>query len=104
VFMALLLGRVALGEPVAELSWPFWGTVVSGSVFVLVELHCSFVFLLQLKGLAVVAKMLLLAAAGFTSEGALGLLIVAIVIGGISSHMPGRFRYYSIFHGREVKE
>ena len=29
-------------------------------------------------------------------------LLVAIMVGGVSSHMPGRYRYYSLLHGRDV--
>ncbi len=68
------------------------------------ELYTSCVFLLQLKGWAVIAKALLLWAALAAPAHALGYLLAAIVIGGISSHMPGRFRYYSVVHGRVVKE
>ena len=32
------------------------------------------------------------------------MVVLAIIIGGISSHMPGKYRYYSIWHGRVIKE
>ena len=51
-----------------------------------------------------IVKALLLASAAAAPDSALELLVVAIIIGGISSHMPGRFRYYSLWHGREIKE
>jgi hypothetical protein len=31
-------------------------------------------------------------------------LIVAVIIGGVSSHMQGKYRYFSPFHGRVIKE
>lgn len=104
IAMAFLLGGVAGGAAVGDLAWALWGTVLTGAGYMAVELFNSFVFLIQLKGLAVIAKILLLGAAGLSADGALGLLVTAIVIGGISSHMPGRFRYFSIFHWREMKE
>ncbi len=102
--MGLLVGGVARGDAIAALPWPLWGTVASGVLFVAVELHHSCVFLLQLKGLAVLVKAVLLVGAVAAPDAALTLLLLAIGIGGISSHMPGRYRYYSPWHGRELKE
>ena len=103
IAMGLLLGSAAMA-PAAPLNagW-LWMTAFSGLAYVLLEVYASGVWLIQLKGLAVVAKFLLLAAAASSSQGGVTLLITAVIIGGISSHMPGRFRYYSPFHGRVVK-
>jgi len=103
IAMGLLVGGVAAGSPPAELPWAFWGTVVTGAAFVAVELHASGLFLLQLKGLAVLFKAVLLAGVALAPQAALAQLVAAIVVGGISSHMPGRFRYFSPFHGRVIK-
>jgi len=102
--MAFLVGAVAQGAALHSLSGALWGLVLSGGIYVAVELYTSCVFMLQLKGLAVVAKFLLMGAASAHPENAVPYLLVAIIIGGISSHMSGRYRYYSIFHGRVVKE
>jgi hypothetical protein len=104
ITMALLVGGVAAGEAPLELGFAFWGTVATGLAYVALELFNTGVWLFQLKGLAVMVKALLLAAAAVAPESALAWLIAAIVIGGISSHMPGRFRYYSLWHGRQIKE
>jgi hypothetical protein len=103
IAMGLLVGQVSLGIAPNTLPGALWGTVITGLVFVGIELYQSQVFLVQLKGLAVFAKMALLLAAVEIPSAALPLLIVAIVIGGVSSHMPGRFRYYSIFHRQVLK-
>ena len=31
-----------------------------------------------------------------------GLLTLVVVIGVVTSHMPGRYRYYSLLHGRPI--
>ena len=87
-----------------ELEYAFWGTVATGVAFVALELFNTGIWLIQLKGLAVMVKALLLAAAAAAPDSALGWLIASIVIGGISSHMPGKYRYYSLWHGRQIKE
>ena len=103
ITMALLVGGVAGGAAPLELVFAFWGTVATGMAYVALELFNTGVWLFQLKGLAVMVKALLLAAAAAAPDSALAWLIAAIVIGGISSHMPGRFRYYSLWHGRQIK-
>ncbi len=30
------------------------------------------------------------------------LLTAVVVIGAVTSHMPGRYRYYSLLHGRSI--
>lgn len=102
--MGLLLGGVAAGHAPAELSAAMWGTLLSGAVFVALELYQSGVWLLQLKGWAVMLKLMLFIGAVTTQEHSLPLLYAALVVGGISSHMPGRYRYYSPLHGRVVKQ
>jgi hypothetical protein len=41
---------------------------------------------------------------GFEATGEHGLLLLALalVIGSVSSHMPGRWRYHALLHGRVV--
>ena len=104
IAMAFLVGGVAVSAPPLGLEAPFWGTVVTGVVFVGLELFNTAVWLFQLKGPVVIVEALLLASAAAAPDSALELFIVAIIIGGISSHMPGRFRYNTLWHGREIKE
>jgi len=103
IAMGLLVGGVAAGTPVEHLTPAIWGTLLTGAVFVGLELYESWVFLVQVKGLAVLLKLLLLAGSVAFPGSALPLLVAAIVIGGFSSHMPGKYRYYSILHGRTLK-
>jgi hypothetical protein len=103
IAMGLLVGGVAVGASRSDLSAALWGTFLSGVLFVAVELYQSAMFLFQVKGVAVLVKLLLLVAAVELPESALPLIIAAIVIGGISSHMPGRYRHYSFLHGRTLQ-
>ena len=103
IAMGLLVGGVAAGTTPEFLQGAYWGTLASGALFVGIELYQSLNFLVQVKGLAVFAKLLLLIGAFETRESSLSLLIAAIVIGGLSSHMPGRFRHYSVFHRRVLQ-
>lgn len=102
--MGLLIGGFAAGVPLQHLAGPFWWTLGSGVVFVAVELHASCIFLLQLKGIAVLTKTLLFLLAWAEPDRAMTCFVISVIIGGVSSHMPGKFRYFSPLHGRAVKE
>ena len=102
--MGYLLGGTAHGLALAEQPIGVWNTFASGAVFMALELYASCIWLFQLKGLAVIVKLLLLGAALASSGSGLPYLIVAVVIGGISSHMPGKYRYFSPYHGQVMKE
>jgi hypothetical protein len=56
--------------------------------------------LVQVRGVATFLKLGALAAIGLTPDWTVALLTLALVIGSISSHMPGRWRYHSVLHGR----
>ena len=103
IAMGLLVGGVAGGASSSDLTAALWGTFLSGALFVAIELYQSVQFVFQVKGIAVLVKLLLLMGAVEWPESALPFLIAAIVIGGISSHMPGKYRHYSILHGRPLQ-
>ena len=100
--MGLLVGGVAAGLPPEQTAGALWGTLTTGAAFVGIELFQAPIFLVQLKGIAVLAKFMLLIVAVEIPSAALPAMILAIIIGGISSHMPGKYRYYSIVHRRVI--
>lgn len=78
-------------------------TLVSGLAMVAVELWTHGIWLLQVRGQAVIIKLLLLALTLYTDKTAdLILLGVIIVISGLVSHAPGNVRYYSVFYQRRI--
>ena len=82
ITMALLVGGVAGGAAPLELVFAFWGTVATGVAFVALELFNTGVWLFQLKGLAVMVKALLLAAAaaGNIKNGLIDAIVVDDII------------------------
>lgn len=73
-------------------------TVISGCLMVLLETWSNGIWLIQLRGLATLIKLLLLALSFIW--GIHGYMIfIAIIISGLIAHAPGKVRYYSIFHG-----
>jgi hypothetical protein len=99
-----LLGGHVFGvaaEPL--LPWLFVA-IASGAVMLGVELYTSFDWLTQVGGLAVVLKLAVLCAIPFAWSARVPLLFVVVLIAGVGSHMPGKFRHYSLLYRRSMKE
>jgi hypothetical protein len=77
-------------------------TLASGGALMALEMYRTPVWPVQVRGVATFVKVLLVAAVGLWWDARVWLLTMAIVIGGVVSHMPGKYRYYSLLHGRVV--
>ena len=75
-------------------------TLASGGALAALEMYRTPVWPVQVRGVATFVKVLLVAAVGVWWNAGVWLLTAAIVIGAVVSHMPGRYRYYSLLHGR----
>jgi len=77
--------------------------VGTGSLFMAFEVWSAPVWLVQVRGVATYAKIALVLAAGLWWEHRVALLTVVVTIGAVTSHMPGRYRYYSLRDRRVVE-
>jgi len=80
----------------------FISTITSGSLMVLLSLWSNVKWLLQNRGLVIIVKVILLSLLPVLSGYEQYLLIIIVIISGISSHAPAKFRYYSPVLGREI--
>jgi hypothetical protein len=99
-----LLGGHVFGAPEGALIPWLWVAIASGAVMFGLELYTSFDWLTQLGGLTVVVKVAVLCAVPFAWSARVPLLFLVVVLAGIGSHMPGKYRHYSLLYGRSVKE
>jgi len=96
-------GLFLFGLP-ASLWQPYaWLTLLTGSAMVLMEIWSDGVWLCQLRGQAVLVKLLLLAAALIWPLLAAPCFIAVVLISAFFAHAPGKIRYYSVWHGEVVK-
>jgi hypothetical protein len=79
-------------------------TVATGGLLMALEVYRLPLWLVQVRGVATLAKILLVAAVAVWWDLRIAFLTTAIIIGSVASHMPGRYRYYSILHRRVVGE
>jgi hypothetical protein len=99
----LLGGHLFEVEPARLVLW-LWLTIGTGAAFMAVELYGSFIWLIELRGLLTMLKLALLGAVPLFWAHRVWLLLAALVIGSVGSHMPGRFRYYSFLRRQTVED
>ena len=103
-----LIGVCGLGGallyPAAETAWlPYlWLTLLSGGAMMLVDLWSNGIWLLQLRGLAVIAKLGLLGCVALRDQDAFLPTLAILIISGVIAHAPGDVRYYSPWHRRRL--
>lgn len=75
----------------------------SGSLMMAMELWCDGIWLLQLRGQAILLKLLLLLVITLWPLVAVPGFILIVLLSAFFAHAPGRIRYYSLWHRRVVK-
>lgn len=76
--------------------------IASGIVLVMMEASSGLIWFVQLRGVSLYLKLLLLLLMHLKPEITIPCLIAVIVISGLMSHAPGWIRYFSLRHGRVV--
>ncbi len=97
----LVGGHVFDQAPQRLLPW-LGATVVTGAVLLGLESGLHLRWLRQGRGALVLAKLLVLGATPWLWDQRVPLLFVVIVLACIGSHMPARFRYYSLIYHRAL--
>jgi hypothetical protein len=73
-----------------------WAALLSGALILMLDLHESAAVLLQVRGLVVIAKLAVLAALPHLGHRATWMLAAVVVLSVLSSHAPGRVRYFLV--------
>jgi hypothetical protein len=86
-------------------SWQayWWLSVVTGVLIVAIDALTNRVWLIQVRGLAVYLKLVLLACLWKFPAWDVELLMAIIVLSAVISHAPSRLRYYSIYHRKVIR-
>ena len=79
------------------------GVVGSGAAFLIFEVWCAPIFLIQVRGLANLAKVALLLSTHWFWDYRIAILTAIVIISSLVSHMPSGIRYYTPFGG-EVRD
>jgi len=76
--------------------------LVSGGLMMLVDIIANPLWLVQVRGLVIFLKLALLVMLGGYPSLDGYLLGAIIVISTVISHAPGKLRYYSVYHGKQI--
>ena len=95
-----LVGGHVFDVPAAQLVPWLYATVITGAILVLIEAFPRVRWCYQGRGVCVWMKLILLGVTPFLWDYRVPILFVVIVIASVGSHMPARFRYYSVIHRR----
>ena len=99
----ILLGGHAFDVPAERLLVGLWACILSGLGLTLSEAGWSLLWFHQLRGLMTLGKLLLIGAVPLFWDQRVWILLVVVVIASVGSHMPARFRYYSVVYHRMIR-
>jgi hypothetical protein len=80
----------------------WWLAMASGGLMMLIDIVSNPVWVVQVRGLVIFLKLILLAFLGSDPMLDRYLLVVIIIISAIISHAPGKLRYYSVYHHKTI--
>ena len=94
---SVVVGGHAFGASRDQIYPVLWLAIITGAVLIVLEaFQVTFRWLVQGRGLMVIAKLVLLLVMPFAWPARLPILLIVIVLASVGSHMPARFRYYSV--------
>ena len=76
--------------------------LASGVLMMLIDVIANPLWIIQIRGLSILVKLVLLAFLGSYPDWDPLLLAVVIVISAVISHAPGKLRYYSVYHQKVI--
>ncbi len=104
-----LIGVAGLGAgflyPAADEQWRLYLYIclLSGAGLTLISVYSNAIWLLQLRGQAILLKLLILGVMPLLPDLRIGLFLIVIIISGLIAHAPGHVRYYSLWHRRRIE-
>jgi hypothetical protein len=100
----MLLGGHVFALDAGRLLPYLWLTIGSGLGLIALEIYAVGLYWLVLgKGIMVLVKLALLFLIPFFWEARVLLLLLVVAIASVGSHMPARYRHYSILHWRVME-
>lgn len=100
--ISLVLGGVWFGVEGEALVPYFLGAALTGGTLAALFFVGQGNWLMQNRGLVILAKILLLLQLPYLEAWRVPILGFILLISSLISHAPGSLRYYSIFHGRRI--
>jgi hypothetical protein len=101
--ISVLVGGHVFAAPADRLEPWLWAAIASGGTLMAIEMYGSLDWLAQGSGLVVLVKLALLCIVPFAWDVRVPILFAVVALAGAGSHMPGRYRHYSLVYRRNMK-
>ncbi len=98
--MGVLLGGHVFNVSRDQLLPWLQATIVTGLILAVIEAFPRARWFYQGRGVFVFLKLALMCLIPWLWEYRVAILMLMVVVASVGSHMPGRFRYYSVLHRR----
>ncbi len=102
--MGIVFGGTVFGVAPGRLSASLWLTVGTGVALAAAETGFRWSWFHEGRGLTTLAKLVLLCTLPLAGGHRLPVLVAVVVLGSVGSHMPGRFRHYSVLYRRVMEK
>jgi hypothetical protein len=102
IAIAALYGGHVFGVEKERLLPALVAVLASGAAFMVFEVLRSPIWLVQLRGVATYIKIAMMSSVGIFWDQRVLILTAVLAIGVVVAHMPGRYRYFSLLHRREM--
>jgi hypothetical protein len=99
-----LLGGHVFGAPAGQLTLLLYLAIASGAGLIGLEGWPTLHFVFEGWGLMVLAKLALLCTVLFAWRDRVPLLLAVVALASVGSHMPARFRHYSFYYRKVIKQ
>lgn len=100
---SVLVGGYAFSAPATRLAPWLYAAIATGVGMTLFEAYPRLDFLFEGWGLMLLVKLALLWRLGVASQARLPILLAVVALASIGSHMPRRWRHYSLLHRRVMR-
>jgi hypothetical protein len=100
----VLLGGHFVEAPAGRLRPVLYLAILTGALLVLIEAGGRWRWVHQGRGVLVLAKLALLCVIPFAWPHRFAILTAIVVLASVGSHMPARYRYYSVVYRQLVKD
>jgi hypothetical protein len=101
--ISVLVGGHVFHAPAERLLPWLWVAILTGAALMAIEMYSTFDWLAQGSGLFVIAKLAVLLAVPIAWPARVPMLFAVVALAAVGSHMPGRYRHYSLVYGKNMK-
>ncbi len=95
-------GGILLTQPWHTLTLYWALAIATGAGMIAQDALKNWLWLVQIRGVVIIAKLLLLLALGHNAHADQWLIVGVILLSGVVAHAPGNVRYFSLLHGRRM--